>query len=199
VDTEDRFARSRLFFYLIGALLVAAALSKFVLLLTNPFADLQVGLPKEIIWMSVVLDLALGILNFASSRMRLLSVINLSVFAFFGAFSLVRLILGATNCGCGGVFEIPIWATILINSLIVAYIVRNQHRRQEVMLGSRELVALVARTNPIVSGIAAGSAFLILPVIGFPLLGLGSLVDRIFANNPIEAKVAFQKDHQVGK
>lgn len=76
--------------------------------------------------------------------------------------------------------EIPIWVTILLNSLIIGYFVGSRRNRQNVFLGVKEFSEILAGTNPVVSGIAAGSVFLILPVIAFPLFGLGSLADRIF-------------------
>ena len=187
-----------LFFFLIGGLLIAAATSKAAYLLTNPFADIHLGLPTEVIWLSVVLDSAVGIANLALSRTNWLSFVNLLVFTGFFLFSLARLAAGETTCGCSGFIEIPIWVTLLLNLSFVAFFVHSRHRRQQAENGAKELRAFFVRTNPIVSGIAAGAGFLIVVVVAFPMLGLGSIVERLFANQAIEAKATFQDDLQVG-
>ena len=111
--------RERIVFFLIGGLLIAAATSKAAYLLTNPVADIHLGLPTEVIWLSVVIDFAVGATNLASCRTRLLSFVNLVVFTGFFLFNLVRFAGGETTCACSGFFEIPIWITLLLDLSVV--------------------------------------------------------------------------------
>jgi hypothetical protein len=113
--------RERIVFFLIGGLLIAAATSKAAYLLTNPFADIHLGLPTEVIWLSVVIDFAVGATNLASCRTRLLSFVNLVVFTGFFLFNLVRFAGGETTCACSGFFEIPIWITLLLDLSVVCF------------------------------------------------------------------------------
>jgi hypothetical protein len=191
--------RERIVFFLIGGLLIAAATSKAAYLLTNPFADIHLGLPTEVIWLSVVIDFAVGATNLASCRTRLLSFVNLVVFTGFFLFNLVRFAGGETTCACSGFFEIPIWITLLLDLSVVCFFLHSRHRRQEAIHGAKDLHAIFAGTNPIVGGIAAGAGFLTVVVVAFPTLGFGSIVERLFANEAIEAKVTFQDDLQAGK
>ncbi len=196
--SSGRF-RERIVFFLIGGLLIAAATSKAAYLLTNPFADIHLGLPAEVIWLSVVIDFALGAANLALGRTRLLSFVNLVVFTGFCLFNLVRFVGGETTCRCSGFLEIPIWITLLLDLSVVCFFVHSRHRRQEAIHGAKDLHTIFAGANPIVGGIAAGAGFLIVVVVAFPTLGLGSLGDRLFANGAIEAQAAYQNDLQVGQ
>jgi hypothetical protein len=47
-------------FYLIGLLLLFTAIAKLSMLMTDSFADVRVGLPKGILWTSVVIELWLA-------------------------------------------------------------------------------------------------------------------------------------------
>ena len=105
---EMRFA-DRLPFYLIGSLLAATALAKLWMLLTDSFADIRVGIPREILWLSVALEFWVAFENFRIRDRQVLAFINTVVFGTFAALASIRWLLGYGSCGCSGNLELPAW------------------------------------------------------------------------------------------
>jgi hypothetical protein len=130
---------SRLPFYLIGLLLSATAIAKLWMLLTDSFADIRIGLPKEILWLSVGFELWLAFENFRLRDYRVLSLVNTVVFEFFVLFASVRWLMGYTSCGCSGNLELPAWMFILIDFGIVGWFSTTSNQRNNLAAGCRML------------------------------------------------------------
>jgi hypothetical protein len=138
-DAQHR-SSSRIPFYLIALLLTATAIAKLWMLLTDSFADIRVGLPKEILWISVAFELWLAFENFRVRDHRVLALINTIVFASFGVFATIRLMLGYGSCGCSGSLELPAWIFILIDVAIVGWFTISGSQRSRVGAGFGQLV-----------------------------------------------------------
>jgi hypothetical protein len=130
----------RIVFYLIGSLLVATALAKSWMLLTDSFADVRVGIPKEILWLSVAVELGLAWQNFRLRDHRVLALINTVVFASFGIFAAIRWMLGSGSCGCAGSLPLPAWLFVLIDGLIVVWFTITSDQRTRFGQGFYKLV-----------------------------------------------------------
>lgn len=126
---------SKLVFRLIAILLTVTALAKLWMLLNDPFADVRVGLPKEILWLSVAFELWLAFENFRIRDRHVLSFINTIVFASFGIFAAIRWTLGYTSCGCSGSLELPPWFFLLIDFSIVGWFSWTSARRSRLVTG----------------------------------------------------------------
>ena len=128
-------------FYVIGALLLATALAKLWMLLTDSFADIRVGMPKEILWLGVAFELWLAYANFRIREHRVLAFINTIVFGSFAIFASIRWLMGYGSCGCSGNLELPAWIFILLDIGIVAWFTAGSRRRLQVWTGLRELTS----------------------------------------------------------
>jgi hypothetical protein len=106
---------------LIGLLLTATAIAKLWMLLTDSFADVRVGIPKEILWLSVAFELWLAFENFRLRDHRVMAFINTIVFAAFAIFASTRLVMGYKSCGCSGSLEIPAWVFIFADLVIICW------------------------------------------------------------------------------
>jgi hypothetical protein len=131
---------SRIPFYLIGLLLAATAIAKLWMLLTDSFADIRGGLPKEILWLSVAFEFWLAFENLRIRDQRVMAVINTVVFGIFAIFASARWLLGYTSCGCSGKLELPVWLFILIDVSLLAWFASTSDRRIRLKKGGRELV-----------------------------------------------------------
>jgi hypothetical protein len=110
------------------------------MLLTDSFSDIRVGLPKEILWLSVAFEFWLAFENFRLRDHRVMAFINTVVFLFFTLFASARWLLGYTSCGCSGNLELPAWLFILIDGGIVAWFsVRSPQRSR--FKGGHDVVA----------------------------------------------------------
>jgi hypothetical protein len=116
------------------------AIAKLWMLLTDSFADIRVGLPKEILWLSVAFELWLASENFRLSDHRVMAFINTIAFAFFASFAAMRLLLGYQSCGCSGNLEIPAWVFLLIDVGVVAWFASSTSRRNQIASGLWKLV-----------------------------------------------------------
>ena len=136
VATHQHVARfSQFVLRLIAILLTVTAVAKLWMLLTDPFADVRVGLPKEILWLSVAFELWLAYENIRIRDYRVLSFINTIVFASFGIVAAIRWSLGYTSCGCSGSLELPPWVFLLIDVGIVSWFAGNYAQRCRLIAG----------------------------------------------------------------
>ncbi len=93
----------RVLFNAIAALLIFTALAKLWLLLTDPFADIKVGMPVSLLWATVVLEISVATLTFSpgvSQRLKWFSLFGIHV--LFLIVSVSRFLLGFESCGCAG-------------------------------------------------------------------------------------------------
>jgi hypothetical protein len=128
-------SQSRIPFCLIGLLLTATAIAKLWMLLTDSFADLRVGLPKEILWLSVAFEFWLAFENFRVREQRVLALVNTAVFGCFAVFASVRWLIGYRACGCTGNLELPIWLFILIDVSIAVWLSSTPSKRSRLRQG----------------------------------------------------------------
>jgi hypothetical protein len=105
------------------------------MLLTDSFADIRVGLPKEILWLSVAIEAWLAFENFRVRDHRVLSLVNTVVFGFFAIFASGRWLLGYSSCGCSGNLELPPWLFILIDIGIVVWFNATAFQRRKLNAG----------------------------------------------------------------
>lgn len=138
-ESRSSFSQ-RLLLCLIGSLLLVTAIAKAWLLTNDPFADVRVGLAKEILWLAVAVEFFLVYVNFCWRDRRAIAFINTVVFSGFAIFVSIRLLLGYRSCGCSGGFEIPAWVFFLIDIAIVFCFLRSRVGRADVMVGGRVLL-----------------------------------------------------------
>lgn len=145
-------------FYLIALLLAATAIAKLWMLLTDSFADIRVGIPKEILWLSVAFELWLAYENFRVRDRQVLAVMNTVVFGSFAIFASIRWLLGYGSCGCSGNLELPAWIFILLDVVIVTWLMHGERGRTEVGAGLRPLTNWWRGWSPEKRGQLAGLA-----------------------------------------
>lgn len=170
-------------------MLVWTAVLKLWLLLTDPFADLNVGLSKEIIFAAIVLELIVGYFNFRHINQRRIALLNVIVFSFFGFFSLAKWYLGSGYCACAGVIRLPIWIFITIDFVLASIFFLlfrlNQLRRAE--LGFYEMRRALARcASP---GTTVAVVFFVLFLGWQHFLGLAWFRSTRFGEQPIKVRL----------
>jgi len=222
-------------FTLIGGLLLFTALAKLWMLATDSFADVRVGISKEILWFSVLLEFGLAYLNFRvkdvnadstegnkqairdsmstadrcgqdspgsprSVILRLLRLfpavsavslkfINTVVFASFGIFAAIRWGLGYGSCGCSGSLELPAWFFILIDGVIVAWFIRTQAARDQVVAGFNQLVSRWNGWSPAHRGRWVGGATFVAMIFAMQLPIAAPLRGKVFGIDTLQAMV----------
>ena len=127
----------RLPFFLIASLLSATAIAKAWMLLTDPFADLRVGISREILWISVAFELWLAFENWRIRDPRVLTLLDSITFTAFAIFAGTRWAFGYTSCGCSGNVELPPWVFLMLDCGIVAWFVSSLGRRSDLNAGAR--------------------------------------------------------------
>ncbi len=189
----------RLPFYLIASLLSAPAMAKVWMLLTDPFADIRAGIPKEILWGTVVFELWLAFENLRIRDQRVLASIDVSTFSAFAIFAGVRWALGYASCGCAGNFEVPPWFFLLIDIGIVLGFLSSALRRSLVFDGWHELANWWNGWSAAARGRLAGLLFFV-GFIGFLQLPIAAtLRASVFGELPILATVKLDGELIVGK
>ncbi len=106
--------------WIVGLLLVAAALLKGLDLILHPASVLANDTSQFLVPLLVGCELALGLLAIADiywSRLRLLAIL---LFASFASYSLWLALHGAASCGCFGPLEIHPWWTFLLDCIVLA-------------------------------------------------------------------------------
>ncbi len=188
------FSARRIVFTLIAGLLLFTAIAKLSMLLTDPFADVRVGISKEILWFSVLFEFGLAFLNLRLKDINVLAFINTVVFASFGLFAGTRWLLGYGSCGCSGNLELPVWVFILIDGLIVAWFMRTQVTRYRVLAGYSQLMRLWNAWSPENRGRWAGGAMMVGLMFGMQLPIAAPLRAMMFGEDVIQAIVKIDDD-----
>lgn len=186
-------------FYLIGLLLTATALAKLWMLVTDSFADVRVGIPKEILWLSVAFELWLAFENFRIRDHRLLAFINTLVFGAFAIFGSIRSMLGYGSCGCSGNLELPALLFILIDVAIAAWFLSSTLRRSETSAGWAQLVNLWQQWSPEMRGRLAGFGLFACLIAGLQLPVAAPLRASILGEPPIKAVVNYENELRIGQ
>jgi hypothetical protein len=186
-DSLARSVWSRVPFYLIGLLLTAMAIAKLWMLLTDSFADIRIGLPKEILWLSVAFEFWLALENFRLRDQRVMAFINTIVFASFAIFASVRLAMGYKSCGCSGSLEIPAWVFIVIDLGIVAWFAGTGRSRRRLLDGSRFLVHQWSECTPDRRGRWAGLLVFALLLVALQQPIINPVRAFLFSESPIKS------------
>lgn len=122
---------------LLSTILLLAAISKLVLLVSDPFSDLHLGFPKFVLWLTIVFEVCVGVRGFTrSSTSSWLEL--LFCFSLFLVISSVRAITGQRTCGCWGYWDTPIEAAIGFNLIVCCALVLLRpasHERQQAVNG----------------------------------------------------------------
>jgi len=161
---------ARVVFFLIGLLLSVTAFLKLWMLLTDPFADISAQMPRILIWIAFLIELFTVVVLVSKTAVEAKWIVTLIVFAGFWSFSLIRLLLGYTSCGCTGNIDLPPWASLILNNTIVVVLMLCRPNIQT--LGQ----VLAKYSNPFRSGLnwgrvsAVGVAILLLAAAQLPAI-----------------------------
>jgi hypothetical protein len=190
---------------LIGLLLSVTAIAKLWMLLTDPFADIRVGLPKSILWISVALELALAWFNFRATLgsdplpSRTMLLVNLAVFAAFGLFSTTRWLLGYRSCGCSGSLELPIWFFVIFDLGLVVWLVILGRRHGLLDNAGSYLVSVWRSWSPERRGQFAGAGLFLAVMVALQMPFVASLKAMILGEPKIQATVVVNDSLKVGE
>jgi Protein of unknown function (DUF1573) len=112
--------------FVLTGVLAASALMKVHLLLTDPFADIRVGVPASLIIASTCVELFAVIFVLGSRHSKTVHSVLLATFAVFLLVSAINVLLGANKCACGGALQLPpiVFLGIDVLALIALFFVR---------------------------------------------------------------------------
>ncbi len=193
INVNGRFS-ARLPFLLIGLLLATTAIAKLWMLLTDSFADIRVGIPGEILWLSVAFEIWLAYENFRIRERCVLALINTVVSTSFAIFASVRWLLGYGSCGCAGKLELPAWIFIVVDLAIVAWFTGSVARLTQLRGGVRELVRWWGGCSPEVRGRWVGVALFGGAILAIQLPLAAPLRAALLGVPPIQATVRMDRD-----
>ena len=167
VPKVDQAPRSlKVLFLFIALLLTTTAVLKLSMLLTDPFADIRVQLPKKVLWLTVGFELWLAYLNFRVRKFHVIAFVDLVVFSVFGSLAGIRWTFGFTSCGCSGNLDLPVWFFMLLDVGILFGLFSFSAFRRAIPMGYNELLSIYSRI-PIhrkgqVAGLMAAVGILVL-------------------------------------
>jgi hypothetical protein len=101
-------------------LLIASSSAKTLLLLSDPFTDIRVGLPIVVVFIVAVLEFFVGVamlmpqISFTLKRTS-----GLLLFSSFLCFAGYKFCIGAESCGCAGALEIPPWIAAVVDLVAI--------------------------------------------------------------------------------
>jgi hypothetical protein len=181
-------------FYAISLLLTATSVAKLWMLLTDSFADVRVGLSKEILWLSFVFELYLAFENLCLRDRHLIAFINSVVFSFFATFASIRWFIGYTSCGRAGSLEIPGWIFVLIDLAIVVWFLLVKSNRNQVIAGWCQVLASWNNWSALKRGRVAGMSLFIGWLVCLQLPFAAPLRTWVLGEGPIKAIVKLDGD-----
>ena len=132
--------------WLVGLLLLAAALLKAYQLLFDPSVVVASSGDRSLLFVQVVLEYGLALLVFSGLHWHRLRLIVLVLFSVFAVYSLCLAISGAASCGCFGPVKVSPWWTFLIDVGIVlglAFSIRNKRQASTIYYRSATKNALL--------------------------------------------------------
>jgi uncharacterized membrane protein YphA (DoxX/SURF4 family) len=109
----------RIFYLVIALLLLTTAGLKALMLITDPFADVKVGVREWILWLGVAIEVSVCVAILTTRDLRVVNWLLLVLFGSFAAFSFVNWWSGKTDCGCAGNLPVPPFAFLVFNCLIL--------------------------------------------------------------------------------
>ena len=194
VSLEQPTRSQRIAFNLIAILLTSTALAKLWMLMTDPFADIRVGIPREILWLSVAFELWLAFENFRIRDHRVLTLVDTAVFSVFALFATTRWLLGYGSCGCSGNLELPAWIFILLDAAIVGWFTVRFSGRLTLSLGWTALRQKLSGWSPEIRGRMAGLGLFAGLILGIQLPLAAPLRAMVLGVPPVQATVKLDGD-----
>lgn len=122
-------------FFAIGVFLLFAAVSKLLLLLFDPFADLVAGWPLGVLWMTLIVEISIAVGLFGNNSYSVKWTVSFVLFMVFLVISLARFLFGFESCGCFGTIVLPSYASALIGCVILGLLMASAIRTQQSILG----------------------------------------------------------------
>ena len=105
--------------WIVGLLLVGAALLKSVELLIGSAVPLSSTLGQYLLPLEIGIELATGLLILAGFYWHTLRWLAVVLFVAFGGYSLYLALKGAASCGCFGPLHVSPWWTFGLDSVVV--------------------------------------------------------------------------------
>ena len=115
--------------WVVGLLLVCAAILKSVQLITEPAATLIAG--PWLLPLQIGVELGVGLLALAGIYWRQLRWLALLLFSFFAAYSLYLAVGGVASCGCFGPIKVHPWWTFALDIAVVFGLLFSVRRERE--------------------------------------------------------------------
>ncbi len=190
---------ARVPYFAIALLLTATAIAKLWMLLTDPFADVRVGLPREILWLSVAFEFWLAFENFRLRDHRVMAFVNSVVFASFAIVASIRLAMGYGSCGCSGSLELPTWFFIVIDVGVVAWFTGSEAARTQVASGIVHLSQIWSFWSSEKRGRFVGLVFFAVIVVAIQLPFAAAFRAVLMGEQPFQAIVRFDGDLKIGE
>lgn len=162
----------QLILVLVTALLLFTAAAKLWSLFADPYADLRLGVPSEVLWFVAIAELLLVAVNVRNRNLAERLCLNLFVFSGFWCFAFSRWLLGYESCGCSGSFDIPTWFFLAFDSAVVLAIAGPRAGRILIVEGGTDLHKRWRKCDGTVRGSLIGMvtfAFLIV-ILQLPVL-----------------------------
>lgn len=112
--------------FMLTAVLAASASMKVHLLVSDPFADIRVGVPASLIIASTCVELFSVIFVLGGRHPKAVHIVLASVFAVFLLVSAINVLLGANKCACGGALQLPplVFLRIDVLALVALFYLR---------------------------------------------------------------------------
>jgi hypothetical protein len=158
--------------WVVGLLLVFAAILKSVQFVTEPAAALVTG--RWLLSLEIGVELGVGLLALAGLYWRELRWIALLLFTCFATYSFYLAIGGAASCGCFGPLEVHPWWTFFLDLAVVLGLLFSV-RRDRAWTAAADAVAPRPTPN------SAGRPMITAAVVAVSVLGvalLGRLADH---------------------
>ena len=130
--------------WVVGLLLVCAAILKAVQLVTQPASTLMMPLGHWLLPMQIGVELGIGLFVLTGLYWRQLRWIALLLFSLFSAYSLYLIIGGAESCGCFGPIKVHPWWTFMLDAAVVFGLLFSARRDQELKVGANTGVPRLA-------------------------------------------------------
>jgi hypothetical protein len=111
--------------WVVGLVLIAAAVLKAVEIVANPTVALAMG--RWLLPVQIGIELGIGLIALSGLYWRQLRWLAIVLFTAFAAYSLYLATTGATSCGCFGPVRIHPWWTFSFDLAVVLGLLLSQH------------------------------------------------------------------------
>lgn len=179
----------------LAAVFLITAILKMAML-TDPFVDIKLGYPKNILWLAIAIELSLAFANTKYKPDTILWCANLATFLVFTSASLFRMLNGYESCGCLGVITFPNWGMLLVDigALCVIWISRPLSTAPL----TTELFTIFRKSDGLVMGRVFGVVTIAIFIASVHLETLHPVKRLLLGNKPISGKVVLPKNLRQG-